>query len=310
MSILKIRGTDGKVYEILAIKGDKGDPGKVIHTDASGEVLEQVFAKKEEIGSAKEAFPVPFRLIDNDKLGCKVYVLEMSTYFGDDEGHNLEFLGKTIKIKTYANNTMTYWFMEYDSDGEKILINPNANITEDPQSGVCELEITIPETFLSDPYMYGGLYVQFLDNPYTEFEAYEVKGTLWEEIKTLGNAAIVASGTTTIDGVKWYYRKFSDGFAECWASIDKTGRVIDNHAKGDLVSVSIPLPIIFVNDTEVTFTAVGSVEEDGEAGFSIFTSTFGFVQVWNLRYVDITVVNSTGYTLVSGELHMRGRWHN
>ena len=51
--IAVIEGFEGTVEEWLAsLKGDKGDPGEVIHTDADGEILEQVFVKKDPVYQA------------------------------------------------------------------------------------------------------------------------------------------------------------------------------------------------------------------------------------------------------------------
>ena len=116
-----------------------------------------------------------------DQEGCSVYRL----YLGEDGDVDYTYLfGKTIKIKTYAYGDMAYGF-----EGEPgTLINPDADIENDPESGVCEFEVTLPDS-TEDLDLYNFFHVSFCENAYTGFEIYEKKGSAWEEIKALWQAA-------------------------------------------------------------------------------------------------------------------------
>ena len=134
------------------------------------------------LGANKDAFALaPFVIYENayhgvdgntvDKVGCSVYRM----YLGDE---NERLFGKTLQIKTYAYGDMAYGF-----EGEPgTRINPGADIVRDPQSGVCEFSVTLPEY---DPENNVFFHISFCENPYTDFEIYEKKGTVWEEIKKL-----------------------------------------------------------------------------------------------------------------------------
>jgi len=76
---------------------------------------------------------------------------------------------------------------------------------------------------------------------------------------------VIACGTTTIDGVEWYYRKWADGFAECWSSLhcdyETNGTAyyvnfltpFNMSARGDLpniqVTIASPYEFVYAGDT-------------------------------------------------------------
>jgi len=120
-----------------------------------------------------------------EQEGCSVYRLFLGEE-QDTEGNVIAdytyLYGKTIKIKTYAYGAMAYGF----EGAAGTLINPDADIENDPVSGVCEFEVTLPE------YTEGAsefFHISFCENAYTGFAIYEKKGTAWEEIKALWQAA-------------------------------------------------------------------------------------------------------------------------
>ena len=257
MSILKIRDADGNVQEILAIKGekgekgDKGDPGDIA-------------ALEEHLGSAKEVFNMlddrflPFANLGSgyytkahewvEKEGCTTY----EALIQQNSGQNTGLLGKILKVKTYAYGDMacvlygvsgvTYTGSIYNG----FAVNSTADVAADPQSGVCEFELTVPNEVWGD--MYCGIYIPFCENPYTDFEVYEKKGTVWEEIKNLSENGLIASGIVDgADGSRWYYRKWGDGFAECWSNVTATfrGSGTETPVAGEMAYANIPLPFSF-----------------------------------------------------------------
>ena len=63
------------------------------------------------------------------------------------------------------------------------------------------------------------------------------------------NNYVIASGETTLDGVTWYYRKWADGFAECWTEAN----VRFDTSHGDSYYVKLVLPFL-INDPNFYIT--------------------------------------------------------
>lgn len=264
MSILRIRDVNGNVKEILALKGEPGKDGGL-----TPEVLDVLDSKADvsDIGSAKETFAVtgfsPSYYMENgyytkdytrvSKDGCIPYEVEISA----GGGTNTHILGKTLKVKTYAYGDMAcvLWSLDLDPSNYTYSqtvytgfdINPTADVVANPESGVCEFEITVPMQPWGEPAC--GICFPFCDNPYTELEIYEKKGTVWEEIKNLNQVTIVASGVVngTNNGNKWYYRKWGDGFTEIWSNVSLTfrGQSSATPVTGEYAIANLQLPVTF-----------------------------------------------------------------
>lgn len=180
-----------------------------------------------------------------DKEGCYSYEATINT----SGGRNTDLLGNTLKIKTYAYGDMAcvlygvYGVTLTGSVYNGFAVNPTADVTANPESGVCEFEITVPNEVWGD--LHCAIHIPFCENPYTELEIYEKKGTAWEEIKNLRQATPIASGVVDdANGNKWYYRKFGDGFAECWSNVTATfsGLTAGAPVAGEMAYAYIPLP--------------------------------------------------------------------
>ena len=152
-----------------------------------------------QLGSSREAFAAFVSSFDGYKdtngdliqrPGCKVYRLMM--------GDNEKLYGKTVRIKTYAYGNMVYGWNDH---GQYIPINPNADIEENPRSGVREFEVTFPEYNAND--LYEIFDVSFCENPYTDFAIYEKKGTIWEELKKLQSVEGYDAFESVLTAVKY-----------------------------------------------------------------------------------------------------------
>lgn len=135
--------------------------------------------------------------------GCKMYHLLLES----DEVS--PWIGKTIKIKTYAYGDMS---VHIDNDiVSSYLLNPTADIINDPASGVCEFEVTISENL---PHGAFSCMFPFCENNgYTEPKIYVVKGIVWEgnDVDTIPAVTIAdagkflrvsASGTWVVEAVR------------------------------------------------------------------------------------------------------------
>lgn len=149
-------------------------------------------------------------------IDCTMYYMDYMKY-DPETGEAIDKLrGKKFKIKTYAPNNIP---CSSPTLPEKIY-NTNANIGENPESGIWEIEIDFTET---DG---GKVKFPFVKNDYLEApEVTEIHETAWEEIKRLSTTfkkdvtRLLEQGTWSwnsngiADGV---YKKYADGFCECW----------------------------------------------------------------------------------------------
>lgn len=299
MAILKIRDANGEVKEIVALKGGlTKEQQDMVNT----------------IGSAKEAFS-----IDSDRWDHGVTENEDGTvseyYFLyiDISGTNLDLIGKTITIKTYAHGSMGYRFAEDGLVGDTTVVNPDANVTENPDTGVCEFTVTIPDKTWEYEFW---LEVDFEPNPYTELEAYVKKDTLWNEIKALSNSTVIACGYTVLDGVYWYYRKWGDGFAECWAEFGKEGYLNEEFETFDSVGFTLPLPVSFLlnpydtygyDTNQVTATFYGYTDwPDGEP--VIRDAARLEYAMFNDGFIDMSAIVPKGTTNIQCTIYLHGMW--
>ena len=108
-----------------------------------------------------------------EQENCTIYTLPIFEDVDLEEHRKLR--GKTLKIKTYAYGDMSYGL--WAASGAT---NANANIEEDPLSGIWEFEVDIPEDFR-------GLFrISFCANDYLDAPEIAIsQGTVWEEIKAL-----------------------------------------------------------------------------------------------------------------------------
>ena len=107
--------------------------------------------------------------------GCNTYTINIY------ESEVPLWIGKTVRIKTYAYGDMAA-FLHNDVNGFHLL-NPTADIINNPASGVCEFEFTISETPLDDWVQFRVPFVE--NNGYTKLEVYLVNGIVWEENDTI-----------------------------------------------------------------------------------------------------------------------------
>lgn len=158
---------------------DKQNPHKVTARQIGA-------APMSELGDVKELYSV-MHLADNMDQGmyidanynfleqenCTIYTIPMFEDADFEEHRKLQ--GKTLRIKTYA-----YGDMSYGLGGASGATNANADIEEDPRSGIWEFEVAIPEDFI-------GLFrVSFCTNNYLDAPEIAIsQGTVWEEIKAL-----------------------------------------------------------------------------------------------------------------------------
>ncbi len=280
MSIIRIRDAEGNVKEILALKGTDGwlteeaqqildgklnavytpdDVGKTFMIDENGSAV----LTPNDVGSAKDAFQVDFIRANHEELEGSF--LEKDAYFLDfefDSINNKCFMGKTIHIRTYAYGNMSYYLcnrspidggygqLTIDYVVESHVINPNVDVNADPMGGVCEFEISIPSEAWGD-YTWC-ICVDYVDNPYAEFEAWEVKETVWDEIGKLAANSLLSFGESN----GWTYRKWANGFAECWYAGCFNGELQVDSEDYDTVYCTVPLPFPFITARcQTTFTA-------------------------------------------------------
>lgn len=263
--------------------------------DALESLWQQNFCLTQAVGNTEQAFSVPFEIayqnmfIDGsgwhfEQEGYTLY----KVYFDFVGQRNAHLMGKSLMIRTYAHGTMRYAFTQ---DGDAVhtygQLNPGADIEANPQSGVCEVEIPIP----AQPWgQYEGfLYVSFQKNPYTEFAVWEKKEPLWNEMKHLQEASLVASGFVG----DWYYRKWGDGFGECWYTGSMQVERMSN-TNVAVVNLALPFPFsfyrqrdvlvqfadsnfakldcVYASETDVMLQASMLVEEYNMLSFSVYIS--------------------------------------
>ena len=149
-----------------------------------------VTALKEEIGNSAVLYPVEAHSVRNGyyvdedgadvaKAGCSYYQVLA------DEDHQ-ELWGKTIKIKTYMHGDMRIAYFDYEEEETLALVKANAeaDIEANPQSGIYECTIAIPDASYATE-----LCISFCENPYLEKpEISLATGTVWQEIGNLVNA--------------------------------------------------------------------------------------------------------------------------
>lgn len=209
-----------------------------------------------ELGTVKEAFPVSYNLDEEIDVGKYYRIIDIVPEYAQ----NTELLGKTLCVKTYACGDMAYKLRVFDwNDGseeeiENNVVNPDADIDSNPESGVCEFEIAIPETL---EYSELQIFIPIAENPYIEdVEIWEKKSTVWGEIAKVSKNGIIASGC----GTDYYWRKWGDGFAECWIDIYADA----NYPEEAVADMYVPLPIDFCIDhaPRVVANITGRVDDE------------------------------------------------
>ena len=261
---------------------------------------------KAELGDKKELFALNHFPLENyyvnstgewiEQEGCVVHRFDVTIA-------NAALAGKTLKIKTYAYGDMAYGYCMGGENGEGyVAINPDANITENPESGVCEFEVTLPSADWMANQSFNFLEVSFCENPYTEFGIYEKKGSVWEEIKVLeSRSGVLASG----DSNGWHYRKWTDGTAECWRYFYGDGTTYEASEEGDIVYVYIPLP--FMMPTKyATIVQVNPQCMNSNGTFAGY-STLTYAEPYS-DSILVEVRNPSGYTKVRCYIYTTGNW--
>lgn len=108
-----------------------------------------------------------------EQENCTTYTIPMLEDAEFEEHRKLQ--GKRLRIKTYAYGDMSYGL--WAASGAT---NTNANIEQDPRSGIWEFEVAIPEDFR------GLFHISFCANEYLDAPQIAIsQGTVWEEIKAL-----------------------------------------------------------------------------------------------------------------------------
>ena len=115
---------------------------------------------------------------------------------------------------------------------------------------------------------------------------------------------VIACGETTADGVTWYYRKWADGFAECW------GRVFHNYDSAD--------GITSVLDMLLPFSMTGVGADIPNVHMRLHNDAYAYVDVGgvttpapNTISVTITVPESVledPYISYEGDVYIAGYW--
>ena len=98
-----------------------------------------------------------------------------------DEIEYPQFIGSAVKIKTYMYGDMAIMIEDYDNDEIEYYTNENADIENNPESGICEFEVVLPNS-------YGGvnIVVSFYENEYMTKPSVISTSSAW---KTIGEVA-------------------------------------------------------------------------------------------------------------------------
>lgn len=210
--------SDVTATEMKAHIADKNNPHDVTAEQIGAATLK-------DLGSTKESFPIQYDDVvgitgDDPTASFELkYVIDIDTR----TGHNCDLLGKTLAVNSYAFGDMAYNVIDGQIEGEDNIVsteivNPNADIINNPESGICEFKIKIPEDSTSELIT---IEIPFYNSKFTfendiMIKIYEDKGTVWNAIADLNKCNIVASGTGS--HVDWY--KWSNGRGECVVEFD------------------------------------------------------------------------------------------
>lgn len=213
-----LEGFEGTKEEWLASlkgnkgdKGDRGNPGVYVGSgdmpedcnvqidpngdalseeDIVGAINEQIANIESEVGNAEATYLYPTATVTNDAYvdnageivpqdNCKTY----SYSFGGN-GYPEGTEGRKLYIKTYMYGNMAI----YNSISGDVVTNENADIENNPESGIFEYEVDL------DVFCPWGetlsLNVSFCENPYMDKPEVRVKSTLWQEIQDIRNDAV------------------------------------------------------------------------------------------------------------------------
>lgn len=227
---------------------------------------------EKKVGSVKDAFQI--------ELYSEVYYGDEGFYAGSNNSNwemeiagwaaNIHLLGRTLHVKTYAYDNAFYGLEqvtlgEYEEYYEWLVhetANPDADITKDPKSGVCEFDITIPRDIPANGYLI--VSIPYAKNPYTKLEVYEKKNAVWNEIYRLGVNHIIAHGFYDWGNEEYcYWRQWSDGFAEVWRHGHSF--VDDYQSNGEVAFyVDLPFDIDINKRFHITMDACGYTYDDNE----------------------------------------------
>lgn len=259
-----------------------------------------------ELGTVKEVFHIDYDGKDEYEDGKFDYAINIIPV----DAQNIQLLGKTLCVKTYADSDMfcrlnkTNW-NSGDGPEEQIQVNPNADIAHNPESGICEFEITIPEILDDEDSSYDefNIFIPFAENPYIEdAEIWEKKDTVWSEIAKVSNNGIIASGCDST----CYWRKWGDGFAECWMDIDSEAVYME----GAEAYINILLPFPFCPDHKlriVANVAGDATDENDMRVYSVAMPTSAqFMDGTNVEvYLQVPHSEIVG---IFGTMYVTGYW--
>ena len=291
------------------------DKGKILSIDEHGCVV----LTPNEIGSVKDAFRVEphyttfyggggFYAVDTERQ----FELEFN-----DWTQNRHLRGKTLHVKTYAYDNAFYGIRLDSNDTEWLLRetpNPNADITKDPKSGVCEFDITIPKDIPADEVLI--VSVPYAENPYTELEIYEKKDTVWDELKRLGVNHIIAYDFYDWNDEEYgYWRKWSDGVVELWMRFYGYVMEDDQNDGAAVFQLTLPAPLELDTDKRfhITMDAWGYSEEErgnkAPATYMWAEPAYEENGVTSELLVHVLSQNHA-WTTVEGTAYIAGYWYN
>ena len=285
--------------EVITVENLANEVAELIGGGSSANITPESIGAvpREEVGNVQEIFPVYF-YVDYEEENIKYYTL----YFDNVIGENLDFLGKTIIVETYADANMEYWFNS-DTTDLRYQINPNAeDLTINPESGICTIEIQIPDEFWGE--YEGRLVIPYLVNDYVEFKSYHKKASLWQEIKNMSQNTVIASGE--YDGYFW--RKWGNGVAEVFGSKYFSSDDLYFNDQGT-ISTTITLPII-INPTLEHSHIIQSNMGYGEEWYEVIPVSPIIVQCiggssWSLEWSVPEGKNARGLNV---HIHLIGHW--
>lgn len=155
---------------------DKNNPHEV--------TAEQIGAAlQENVGTKEEAFNISLSddVIHGYYYSVKGSLVEQdgcSRYYFCGDSDDYAALGKTLRIRTYMYGDMGVEHYSYYIEEPVMYNNSSANIESNPESGICEFEIIVPEND------YPELLISFCENPYMDAPiVYVQKDSVWDEIK-------------------------------------------------------------------------------------------------------------------------------
>lgn len=120
---------------------------------------------------------------------------------------------------------------------------------------------------------------------------------------------VISFGSVIIDNVAWHYRKWANGFAECWGAFSKEGTVLASGPSSDAVSLNLALPISYdeLPAYEKRPMAFVSMEAPVSGDSEHNPAYLEYAQMGG-NNVDIVVRNPHGIATIKGTIYTVGCW--